>query len=153
MIKRIIKVISPLVIVLLSFLCVSCTNATAESDEILNEIKVKYVEEYLSEDYPEATVDDVYIEKFYGKYGDAYVVLVTDSYDDHFTAVTQETICGLVFSYSNSNSAKVLYDSKFYTLKEAYTNSILSIDDLKNLNQFFPQGLCEGFEINGKAID
>ena len=109
--------------------------------QIIEEIKEKYLEFYLIGEHPDATVDNITVIKYYGKFGDSYVALITDAYHEYLDVITKEEIEGLVFSYHNSNTIKVLNMSQFYRLEEAYSNSFLTLEDLKKINNQFPTDL------------
>ena len=114
------------------------THLSSTTAAAIDEIKAKYLEFYLIDEYPNATPDDIIVDKYYGKFSDSYVSLISDVYHEYLDVVTKETIEDLVFTYFNSNTAKVLNGSQFYTLKEAYSYSILTMKDLKKLNEQFP---------------
>ncbi len=120
--------------------------------EIIRELKLKYLHAHLITDYPDATVDDVTIVKYYGQYGNSYVALISDGYHEYRGVISQETIKDLVFTYTNTNSVKVFDGVRFYNLKEAYLTSILTMEDLQLLHRQFPKPTEEGNELHGEPI-
>lgn len=52
--------------------------------------------------------------------------------------IAEETVDGIVFKYPNSNKALVYYDNQFYTLSEAFTNEILTHDNLVTIRSLYP---------------
>ncbi len=120
------------------------------SDE--ENLKLAYLKKYLLKDYPSATINDVKIEKDLGKYNGAHITIINNSYVDHLSIMTKETILNFVFKYPNKNSALVFFQNSFYTLKEAYKEKILTIASLEELIKKFPVPSGDEMEINGEPI-
>lgn len=123
-----------------------------KSVDVDDKIKCEYIKTYLLKEYPYANINDVFIEKRYGIYNNAHVLILTNNYEEYNSIITKESILNYVFEYSNHNSALLYYNEKFYTLKEAYRSKILSLDDLKRIFEQFPTPSGEGREINGEPI-
>ena len=151
--KKLLSVLLSIIsIICLAFAFGGCGEKQSDNKRDIAEIKAKYLEYYLGDEFPDKTVDDITVDKYYGKFGDSYVALISGAYD-YLTVISQETIKDLVFTYTSSNTALVLNGSKFYTLKEAYLNSILTMEDLRELNKQFPESDGSAHEVNGEPIE
>lgn len=107
------------------------------SEDTIKKIKSKYVNEYLIKYNENATIDEVHIEKFYGVYNNAYVLMMSNDYVDYLDVITDEVIFNYRFKYPNNNVIKVFHDDSFYTLTSAYLNNILSKDDIAHIYDKF----------------
>lgn len=106
-------------------------------EDITKKIKSKYVSDYLLKYNENASIDEVYINEFYGVYNNAYVLIMSNDYVEYFAAITEEVILNYRFIYPNNNVIKVFYDGSFYTLTSAYLNNILSRDDIAHIYEKF----------------
>lgn len=107
------------------------------SEDMQEKIKSKYVSEYLLKYNENASIDEVHIDKFYGVYNNAYVLIMSNDYVEYRTAITYEVILTYRFQYSNSNKIKVFYEDSFYSLTSAYLNKILSDEDIREIYKKF----------------
>ena len=122
--------------------------------QIIEEIKQIHLEYFLILKYPEATVDDITVTKYYGKFGDSYIAVIKDRYHWHAAVYSKETIKDLVFTYPEANPVTVINGSQLYTLKEAYLQSILTMEDLRELYKQFPEpgSASDASELHGEPI-
>ena len=107
------------------------------NDDMIKEIKSKYVSEYLLKYNDNASIDEVHIDKFYGVYNNAYVLIMSNDYVEYLNVITDEVVLNYRFKYPNNNVIKVYYDDSFYTLTSAYLNNILSKDDITHIYEKF----------------
>ncbi len=90
--------------------------------------------------YTPIELKDVTIEKFYGKFGDLYVVSIDDPWIEGNGDVKSTEIDGVkiesanrIIAWSNKEVEVTNVKGKFYTFQEAYDKSILKVDDLKEI--------------------
>ena len=107
------------------------------NDDMIKRIKSKYVSEYLLKYNDNASIDEVHIDKFYGVYNNAYVLIMSNDYVEYLDVITDEVVLNYRFKYPNNNVIKVYYDDSFYTLTSAYLNNILSKDDITHIYEKF----------------
>ena len=107
------------------------------NDDIIKKMKSKYVSEYLLKYNENASIDEVHVDKFYGVYNNAYVLIMSNDYVEYLSVMTYEVVLNYRFEYPNNNLIKVYYDDSFYTLTSAYLNNILSKDDITHIYEKF----------------
>ena len=107
------------------------------NDDIIKKMKSKYVSEYLLKYNENASIDEVHIDKFYGVYNNAYVLIMSNDYVEYLSVMTYEVVLNYRFEYPNNNLIKVYYDDSFYTLTSAYLSNILSKDDITHIYENF----------------
>ncbi len=87
--------------------------------------------------------DDIYIKEYRGTFSGAVVVVFDFMGYDGSTAITNEVVGGVVFTYATmSDHYTVWHDNKFYSLLKAYKSGILTLDDLKAI-----AGVSESYEL------
>jgi hypothetical protein len=101
-------------------------------------IKQDYLDAFTEKRVPGSTIDDVFVENYYGIYTDCIVVRMTDRFTSYTTAITYETIDGVTISYSSSNKAVAWKDGVFYDLQNAYDEGLLTKDDLIRVASIWP---------------
>lgn len=77
---------------------------------------------------PEATVSDVMIIGYFGKYSDSFAIMLQDSYYDYMDEERSVDIAGVTFNYSNSNSILIWRDNKMdleRLAKQSYLDTFL----------------------------
>jgi len=107
------------------------------NDDMIKKIKSKYVSEYLLKYNENASIDEVHIDKFFGVYNDAYVLIMSNDYVEYLTVLTYDNVIGYTFQYSNNNKIKVFFEASFYTLSEAYLKNVLSGEDIRDIHEKF----------------
>ncbi len=70
---------------------------------------------------------------FRGEYNGAYVVYSSSGVAKSY----KQTINNVVILYPSGGNCKVVYNGKFYTLKEAYINLILTEEDIEKISFCF----------------
>ena len=55
------------------------------NDDIIKKMKSKYVSEYLLKYNENASIDEVHIDKFYGVYNNAYVLIMSNDYVEYLS--------------------------------------------------------------------
>jgi hypothetical protein len=93
-------------------------------------IKQDYLEFHTKPMYPDATVDDIEIKKYYGTYGGCVAVLMTDNYTGYSQALETEVVDGITIQYFDSNKMLIWKNGNFHHLQEAYDEGLLTKDDL-----------------------
>jgi hypothetical protein len=93
--------------------------------ELAQEIKIEYKNKF----YPEPTVDDVTIEKFYGTFNGCTVVLIHYGIL-YMDVVDYNEIGGIKITYQMGNRLLAYKDKKLYWAREAYEQGFLTLDDI-----------------------
>jgi len=57
-----------------------------------------------------------------------------------YTVIGTETVADIVFYYSDSNRIRVWYNGDFYSLQEAYEQTLLSYEDLQAIAEIKNSG-------------
>ena len=115
------------------------------SEETEIRIRQNYLDIYIKPDNLEATIDDVWIEKFYGVYRgsidvtDSVAVMMASKYDD-WADVKQDVIINrILFRYNNENRILIWRAGQFYDMGEAISlRYSISLLDIAN----YHLGLC-----------
>lgn len=99
----------------------------------MQEFKAAYRKQILDKLFDDCMYREIYMLDVYGEYNDCLVSTVTyDGYvhtDVKWTLT--ETFGDVTITYSGYYSIWVCYNSKLYTLTEAYNNGYLTIDDIR----------------------
>jgi hypothetical protein len=99
--------------------------------------------------YPNATVEDVTLLEYYGKYNDSYAVMIADSFTEYTAAEWSETIAGVTFYYSDGNRILIWKEmieeneitmGAFYTFQKAFDENMLSLEDLITIADYHRNG-------------
>jgi hypothetical protein len=93
-------------------------------------IKQDYLKSHVKPMYPDATVDNITILKYYGTYGGCVAVLMTDSHTLYAQVLGTEVVGGITIHYSDSNRMLIWKNGNFYHLQEAYKKGLLKKDNL-----------------------
>lgn len=89
---------------------------------------------------PDAT--DVQMLKFYGQYGDAIVGMLNHfGNDGDAITVHYEVVADYTFVYTNSNPIWVLANDQFITLWQAYSDGLLTEEDIGSIYDIHLRGL------------
>ena len=115
----------------------SSTGSTKHEElpELSEEVEIQVKQTYLDylhtlNGYPEATLEDVLIRKYYGTYNGAVVVMMSTHFGDYATVVCIETIDGVEIGYPDMCYITIWKDGAFYRLQTAYDQGFLKRDDL-----------------------
>ena len=132
------------------------------SDDIATKIRQCRVEVYKSivdadgvQRYPNVSIDDISIYKYYGEYNGCYAVMLKESLGGHGQAPWTDIIDGVEIKYGDRNFILVWTDKpakepepnpsvhigKFYELQEALDRSLLTLDDIKQIANCQNHGL------------
>ena len=106
------------------------------SAETEMKIKQDYLDFRTKVYHPDATVDDVTIDTYYGTYGSCVAVMMTDAFSDYTDAIpieTYETIGGIWIIYNSSNEILIWEDGSFHRLQEAFDSGLLTRDNLREI--------------------
>jgi len=106
------------------------------SAEMEMKIKQDYLDFRTKVYHPDATVDDVTIDTYYGTYGSCVAVMMTDAFSDYTDAIpieTYETIGGIWIIYNSSNEILIWEDGSFHRLQEAFDSGLLTRDNLREI--------------------
>ena len=116
--------------------------------DVEHKIKQAYFEEKSTLSGWNLTVDDVWIEDFYGVYNGYFAVLMFDSYiapkeGGYINNEMEIVIDGVSFFYGPITSAEItLYkDSAFYSLRDVYNDGLLTKDDLNSIAYYQNEGM------------
>ena len=102
--------------------------------KVASEIKYYYALNYRDTDEPLTLdeLDNIKIMCYHGEYNGGYVVMISGYY--FFTQViNNDIIAGVVINYNDGNKLIYYKDKVFYSLKDAYNNKILNVEDLKKI--------------------
>lgn len=76
------------------------------------------------------TAEDVYIERVFGIFDDAYALYVEVNEVGYAQATEPETINGVYFEFNDGQKLYVYSNGRFYRLREALENGIISMEQL-----------------------
>ena len=107
------------------------------TDELLHEIVTAFREGLPEEERGGA--EEVSL-RYYGRYGDAYVMFVDSSVYMYYDMEETVKVGGFSFEYRDSHHLEVYYEGDFYTVSEAFNLGILSEDDLRLLHARYTYG-------------
>lgn len=109
-------------------------NSLQMSDEIKRNIQLAFLEKVYGTSYKEYSYmpEDVPIE-LYGKFDDAYCVMLWDKTCGQFGIVTEVIVAGEKFIYETPNVIQVYFDGVLYGLAQAYENGILDESEIAEL--------------------
>lgn len=108
-------------LVFLAFFLTSC----GRSQEV--KIRNDYLTYMHNQGETKMTIDDVVILNNYGTYNGAVVIKMKR---DAYQVITTIEIDGIQFTFSDSNTALVWKDGKFFDLSDAYDNQMLTKENL-----------------------
>ena len=105
------------------------------------------VEDYIKGEYvivlpPEygATIDDVWVESFYGSYNDTVVVMMGDNYNNYTNTERVSDIDGVLFRFNNENSIMVFRGMGFFNeLQAAYEYGWITRENLIDIAEYHNQ--------------
>lgn len=103
-------------------------------DDILTfdyNLMLKIKQEYASKN----EIDDlnkIQISNFYGVYNNAIVLKI---YNNYYDVITTEKILDIEFTYTTSVKISVYKDGKFYDLKKAYEENLITYDNLLEIHK------------------
>ena len=118
----------------------ACNHTTSSETEITieKEIMEAYYNTVEDDDFREHyTTADLSL-RFRGAFSDTYVVFVDGPYG-YPQAVTSETVGGITFTYGDYQHPYAYHQGKFYSLTEAYELGYLTIHDLMQLKEDYPE--------------
>lgn len=97
-------------------------------------IKEQYAEEHAVETaHADITVDDILISNYKGFFNGTMVLMVNCRCESYANKGHFEIVGGAKINYPDGRSYTVWDGEAFYTLKEAYEKSILSINDIEEI--------------------
>lgn len=107
--------------------------------ELENRIKTDYLNLYFREEYisqGRITADDIKIRYYFGTYNDCVVMLIHGYAFSSGHAVSDE-IANAGFDYKNIEYLDVWHDGRFYIVKTAYMEGLLTKADLEKINEIY----------------
>lgn len=99
----------------------------------------------LKEYFTEGEKFSGFIKQFFGKFGDYYAVIVGGCGMEYVQSLWTDVVGGINFNYLDGNQILLIGLNKCLTLKEAFEENIISLDDLK--------AISEKLDIMNKFID
>ena len=120
------------------------------------QIKQDYLDAFIKPDFVEATIEDVWIEKFYGIYGARAVdvainkhdsgiakvaVIMGSSYDELDNTKWSFKIEDVLFKFEDKNEILIWREEEFYTLQEAFDQKMLEMFEIFQISGYH-NGLC-----------
>ena len=132
----------------------SYEGVTVEAPEqwLINRIKSDSYEWYeaigLSKRY-----EPIFITKYYGTFGDAVAYMTDLNYDAYHCEEVDEDIAGYRFSYPDGRTVSVWSGGRFYNVRSAYENGVLSKEDVGKLAYIKSSGLWLKLENPKVRID
>ncbi len=137
--KRIIVIISAIIIILLALCAVAGSilgvfvrrpDINEISSGQLLEIKHAYLE-IKNVHYPEhMTTDNISVIEYCGTYNGCVVMMFTDSQAMYMQAIRVVNVAGIKIQYSDGNELFAYKDGEMYTLEQAYSNGFLTKSDI-----------------------
>lgn len=101
-------------------------------ENIVLQVKQTYVEKFLKEEHPEATVNDIIVTSYLGTYNGSFVAVLNDKFHKLFTEyIIPLKFEGFNFSYSNGYPIRVWNSGKFYDILYAFKQELLTREDLQ----------------------
>ena len=103
-------------------------------------IKQDYLKSYIRPICPDAAIDSITIEKYYGTYGGCVAVLMSGGGLGYSLALETEVVGGVTIQYFSSNKMLIWEDGnfgkegKFYSLQEAYNKGLLTKGNLRKIS-------------------
>jgi len=107
---------------------------TSLSEETTKRIRQDYLDYYTKAHTPDATVDDVYIWRYYGTNGDCVAVIMNDRFTGHTLALTSDVVDGVTIHYRDSNKMFIWTDGSFQRLQNAYDMDLISKGNLIDIS-------------------
>lgn len=109
-----------------------------EKKTMTESVKQTYVDIFLKEDFPQATIDDVTITKYLGTYNGSYVAVINDGFHVLFTEyLISLQYEGFDFSYANGYPIRVWNNGTFYDIVGAYENNLLTKENLGTIADLY----------------
>ena len=108
-------------------------NLSEEEIDIVEEIKNEYAKQYMKEQSPLANGSWVFLDRYYGEFDGAYVLRLYGRFWGVMDIIYKVDIEEYEFFFNNYEPL-VYKDKKFYKIKEAYEQGVLTIDDIKELH-------------------
>lgn len=87
------------------------------NDDISNKIRETKAAE-LQAEYPNATIDDVSIWKYFGEYNGCYAVMLSDSFHGYIDVLCTEVVGVIEIRYGNANTIFVWSDKPVKTAEK-----------------------------------
>lgn len=126
------KKIKKLLTIGLSFLFMLCMGVSLSACNNPTDDRTLLIQAY-EEEYPQAGRASVL--HYYGKYESGAIVAMLAGSEECFDcALWTETVAGYDFHYSDGNRIRVLYESEFHTLTQAYENGYLTKDNIRDIS-------------------
>ena len=101
-------------------------------DDIVLQVKQTYVDRFLKDKHPEATVADVIVTRYLGTYNGSFVAVLNDEFNKYFTEYVVECKYeGFNFSYSNGYPIRVWNSGKFCDIPYAFKQELLTRENLQ----------------------
>lgn len=135
--KRLVRMLSVLLTVMLIFSLVSCDNSNGNDDTLSEELETEIREAYL--DWipnSSAIINQIHIKHFFCEYNGAYAVYIVGGIA-YYYSVTTEIVGGVRFVYPDSNRIRVYFNGEFFTLTQAYEQKILSKRNLRKIADIY----------------
>ena len=129
-------------------------DVTVEAPEqwLINRIKSDYYELYEARGLSKRH-EPIFITKYYGTFGDAVAYMTDLNYDAYHTSAEVEEIAGYSFSYPDGRTVSVWSGGRFYGVRSAYENGVLSKEDVGKLAYIKSSGLWLKLENPKVRID
>jgi Ca2+-binding EF-hand superfamily protein len=99
----------------------------------------EFFKTYVKPDIPEATVNDFWVEGYFGTYNGVVIVMFGDSLGgEALGSIKGDVIAGLPFWDSPARSDLYAWKNGFfYRLQDAYNSGLLTDDDVKSIHKVF----------------
>ena len=103
------------------------------NEERVGIFKQSYLDTFIKEKFPDATIDDVIMKEYLGTYNGYFVGVLYKQNSRFIDVLHQCEIEGLDFSYSEGYPILVWKNEKFYELSEVYGKGKISKNDLDTI--------------------
>ena len=117
---------------------VGYTKKQLTGNDIVWQVKQAYVDRFLKEEYPEASLTDVKVTRYLGIYNGSYVAILNDNFNKYFEEyVIELKYEGFDFSYSNGYPIRVWNSGEFYDIVCAFEKHLLTKEDLQTIASLY----------------
>lgn len=109
-----------------------------EKKAVIESVKQTYVDTFLKENFPDATIEDVVITHYLGTYNGSYVAVINDDFHVVFEDYTISMFYkGFDFSYANGYPIRVWNNGSFYDIVGAHEKNLLTNEDLNAIAELY----------------
>lgn len=117
------------------------------TEELINRAKKRYLEDFIKGSRPNATIDDVRVGEFLGRYGNSIALLMSDGRNIFRCIEIYYIVADLRFTTGEDKYIYIYNGGRLFYLWDAYAMEIITYEDLysiykimyKELNSLLPE--------------